>query len=114
MYMCVYVYLVNKSLMATSISEAERLLKNKQLAEKRSFDGKCEILRTIFEIYQQAGEGFIYFMTLRTISQGECTKIVPVYFVDFFLILCAELSTSFLISPSLASAKSILLFSMFD
>ena len=30
------------------------------------------------------------------------------------MFLCAELSTSFLISPSLASAKSILLFSMTD
>ena len=32
--------------------------------------------------------------------------------MGFFVFLCAELSTSFLISPSLASAKRILLFSM--
>ncbi len=29
--------------------EAERLRKNEQLAEKRSFEGNCEILRTIFQ-----------------------------------------------------------------
>ena len=46
-------------------------------------------------------------MTLRIISQGERTSIVPAYFVDSFVFLCTELSTSLLISPSLASAKSI-------
>ena len=63
-------------------------------------------------MYQQAGKGFIYFTSLRIISQGERTLIVPAYFVGFFMFLCAELTTSFLISPSLASAKRILLFSM--
>ena len=33
-------------------------------------------------------------------------------FCGFFVFICAELSTSFLISPSLASAKSNLLFSI--
>ncbi len=54
--------------------EAERLLKYEQLAEKRSFEGNCEILRTIFQprafspIYQQVKKGFIYFITLRLTS----------------------------------------------
>ena len=29
--------------------EAERLSKNEQLAEKRSFEGNCEIVRTFFQ-----------------------------------------------------------------
>ena len=70
--------------------------------------------RTLSSEYQQAGKGFIHFITLRKISQGERTMIVPAYFVDFFIFLCAEFSTRFLISPSLASAKSIVLFSKTD
>ncbi len=31
------------------MAEAERLSKNEQLAEKRSFEGNCEILRTFFQ-----------------------------------------------------------------
>ena len=61
-------YLVNKSLSAAGILEdnaPEDCPKNEQLAEKP------------------------------IISQGERTWFVPVYFVDFFLFLCAELSTSF-------------------
>ena len=65
-------------------------------------------------IYQQARKGFIYFITLRIISQGEHMKIVLAYFVDFFVFLGTELSTSFLISPSLTSEKRIFLFSMTD
>ena len=38
----------------------------------------------ILRIYQQAGKGFIYFITLRTISQGELTYIVPAYQVCGF------------------------------
>ncbi len=72
-------YLVNKPLQAATLvywrimPKAERLLKNEQLAEKRSFEGNCEILSTIFSqghyppIYQQARKGFIYFITLRFI-----------------------------------------------
>ena len=36
-------------------------------------------------MYQQAGKGFIYFATLRLVSLGEHTSIVPVYFGDFFV-----------------------------
>ena len=36
--------------------------------------------------------------------------IVPAYFVAFLVFLCADFSTSFLISPSLASAKSFFSF----
>ena len=45
--------------------KAGRFSKNEQLAEKRSFEGNCEILRTIF---QRARKGYIYFVTLRLIS----------------------------------------------
>ena len=45
-------------------------------------------------IPQQAGKWFIYFITLRLISQSEHTKIVLANFVDFLVFLCAELSTS--------------------
>ena len=34
-------------------------------------------------IYHQAEEAFIYFITVRIIFQGERTKIVSEYFVDF-------------------------------
>ena len=47
-------------------------------------------------IYQQDGKGFIYFITLRIISQGERKQIVPAYFLDFFVFLGVELSTGFL------------------
>ena len=46
-------------------------------------------------IQEQAGKGFIYFITLQIISQSEHTKTVPAHFVDFFVFLCAELSTSY-------------------
>ena len=45
-------------------------------------------------IHQQAVKGFIYFKTLQIISQSEHTKITPAHFMDFFMFLCAELSTS--------------------
>ena len=34
-------------------------------------------------IYQQAGKGFIYHVTLRIISQGEETLVAPFYFCGF-------------------------------
>jgi len=47
--------------------------------------------------YQQAGKGFIYFKNLPIIiSQDERTRLIPTYFVDFFVFLSTELSTSFL------------------
>ena len=130
-------YLVNKPLSAAGVSDDNAQIlkdcrKNEQLAEKRSFEGNCEILLTIFQpralssdkpasrkevylfynppnnfsrrtlvdrfpilypmrarrnysvgykrgyppsdlspIYQQAEKRFIYFITLRIISQGE-------------------------------------------
>ncbi len=55
-----------------------RLSKNELLAKKRSFEGNCEILSTIFQpraeyppIYQLARKGFIYFITLRLISTSR-------------------------------------------
>lgn len=42
--------------------------------------------------------GYFYFKTLRLISKGERTKMVPAYFI-------IELSTSFLVSPALVNAK---------
>ena len=45
-------------------------------------------------IQQRTGKGFIYFITLRIISQSERTMIVPEHFVDLFVFLPAELSTS--------------------
>lgn len=68
-----------------------------------------ELLRTIpqstassSDIYRQAAKRFI--------SQGARTKIVPAYFVDFFVFLRTELSTISLISPSLVAKKSFCLF----
>ena len=104
-------YLVNKPL-----SEAGILVDNAQgwkvvQTEEHSFEGYCEFWGQSFSrrhyppIYQQVGKGFIYFITFRLISQDKRTYIVPAYFVDFFVFLDTELSTSFLIFPSLASAK---------
>ena len=45
-------------------------------------------------IQQRTGKGFIYFITFRIISQSERTMIVPEHFVNFFVFLSAELSTS--------------------
>ena len=56
-------------------------------------------------LYQQAGKVFFYVITLWSISQDERTQIVPAYFVDFYIFLGIELSTSFFISLALASAK---------
>ena len=67
-------------------------------------------------IYQQAEKGFIYFITL--IPQGERTKIVPAYFVDFFFVSrYGIVNQPFIyrsfIYPSLASsAKSLFRFSL--
>ena len=69
------------------------------------FRGRSFSRRRYPPIYKQAEKGFIHFITLRMSSQGERTLIVPVYFADFFVFLFAELSTSFLISLSLASAE---------
>ena len=87
-------------------------LKNEQLAGKQSFEGKCEILRTI--------------SLLRVLSSNICTSKPErdlfnlqssdnfsrqrhqdhsSIFCGFFMFLCAELSASFFISPSLASAN---------
>ena len=68
-------YLVNKPLRAAGMSadDVRRLRdcsKNEYLAEKRSFEGKYEILRTISQPrtlsanIAQARKGFIYFITL--------------------------------------------------
>ena len=66
-------------------------------------------------IYQPAGKGFIYFITLGIISQGERMQIVPVYLVDFSCFFVRNYQPcSFFVSPSLASARSVLLFSMTD
>ena len=58
--------------------KAERLFE-KLLAEKRSFEGKCEVLRTIFQPRalssdvpaSRKGFFFFQFITLRSISQGN-------------------------------------------
>ena len=77
--------------------------KDEHLAERRSFEGNCEILRTIFQprvlssdIYQQAEKGFISFITLRIIFQGERTVDHSCIFCGFFLVSRTELSISFL------------------
>ena len=47
-------YLVNKSLLAAGISvdnaKAENCPQNEKLAEKRSFEGNCEILKVLFSL----------------------------------------------------------------
>ena len=59
-----------------------------------SFFGRSISLGHYPSIYQQAG-GFIYFITLRTISPGEGTKIVPVSFVDFFVFFVRNCQPAF-------------------
>ena len=101
--------------------------KNEQLAEKRSFKGSCEILRTIFQpralsfditTSWKGGLPVYSFynppnnLSRRTHVDRSCIFCQFVFFF-FFLFLCSELSTtSFLISPSMASTKSVPLFSM--
>ena len=64
-------------------------------------------------IYQQAEKGFIYFITLRIISESERTSIVPGYFVDFFCVSRHGIVNQPFIYPSLASsAKSLFRFSL--
>ena len=62
------------------------------------------------KIFCKNNGGFVYFITLRIISQFKHRYIVHADFLDFPVFLCVQLSTSILISPPLASAKSILLF----
>ena len=51
--------------------------KNEQRAEKPNFQDNCEILRTfsqegiILQYTSKPGKGFIYFITLQIISQGQ-------------------------------------------
>ena len=83
--------------MAASISEAERLL------EKWTVSWEVKLWRQLWNFEDDLwAEGII----LRYTSKLEKGL--------FIFILCAELSTSFLISSLLASAKSTLLFSMTD
>ena len=78
--------------------KTERFLKNEQLAKKWSFEGNCEILRTIFKPralssnIQQAGKRFIYFITLWLISETcvlYCGKVkrtsddLTIFLLDF-------------------------------
>ena len=49
------------------------------------FFGQSFSLGHFCPIQEQAGKGFIYFITLRMISQSEHTKTVPAHFVDFFV-----------------------------
>ena len=60
-----------------------------------SFFGRSISLGHYPSIYQEAGEGFIYFITHRTISSGERTKVVPVSFVDFFVFLVRNCQPAF-------------------
>ena len=92
--------------------------KNKQLAEKGSLEGNCQILRRIFQPRAlshdiPASRKGVYLcynppndFSRRTHLDRFCV------FCGFFVFLCVELSTTFLISPSMVSARSILLFSM--
>ena len=78
--------------------------KAKRLSKKWTVGQEAKLQEQLWNtehIHQQAGKGFIYFITLRKISQGEHTEIINAYFVDFFMFLWAKLSTSFLISLSM-------------
>ena len=94
--------------------------KNEQLAEKRSFEGNCEILGTMFQLRALSSDipasrkGVYLFYNPPNNCSRQTHLDRSCIFVDVFVFLCAELPTSFLISPSLASAKSILLFPMTD
>ena len=77
------------------------------------------ILRTIFQRGASSSDIsasqkglYLFYNPLHHFSRRAHTDRSCI--VDFFMFLCAELSTSFLVSPSLASTKSILLFSMTD
>ena len=110
-YLSIYIF-TTKPLSATGISEDNA--QGWKIVRKMNSWPRSEASRTTVKFWGQCfSRGhylrytsklkrglFQYFITLRIISLGERTKIVPVYF--------AELSTSFLISPPLASAKSIL------
>ena len=103
-----YIYIVNKPLSTAGISEDNT--QGWKIVRKMNSWPRSEASRATVKfwgqsfsrghyppIYQQAGKGYIYFITLRIISKGELTQIVPAYFVDFFCVfLGAELSTSFL------------------
>ena len=63
-------------------------------------------------IHQQVGNGFIYFKTLRIISQSERKKDCSCTFYGFFIVCLCWIVNQHFISLSLVSAKGILLLSM--
>ena len=90
--------------------------KNKQLAEKRGFEWKCENFRKILQpralssdISASRKGVYLFYNPPNDFSRPTHLDRSCI-FCGFFVFLCAELSTSLLISPSLASAKSIFCF----
>lgn len=77
--------LKSKPVSAAGISEnnAERLSKKMNRSWRRT-EASAFSRGDYPSIYQQAGEGSVYFITLWIVSQGEQTWIVRAYFVDFF------------------------------
>ena len=106
MYICIY--LVIKPPKRYIGGQCPRLKdcrrpKNEQLAEKRSIEGNCEILRTIFQpralsydTPESRKGGYLFYNPPNNFSRRTH---VPAYFVDFFVFIGTELSTSFLYIP---------------
>ena len=108
-------YLVNKPLSAAGISEdCPRLRdcpKNEQLAEKRSFQGNCEILRTIFQpralfcVIPASRKGvYLFYSPPNNFSRRthvDCSCI----FCRFFRVSRYGIVNQLFIDSSLASAK---------
>ena len=91
--------------------------KAERLPEKMNSWPKSESFSSghYLPIYPPAGKGFIYFITLRIISQGERMQIVPVYLVDFPCFFVRNYQPCrFFVSPSLASARSQCSFVFYD
>jgi len=92
--------------------KADRCRKNELLAGKRSFESNCEIWRTIFQARALTFRYTNKPESLPLISEGRRSYIVPAYFLEAFVFLGTEVSTSFLISLPLVSVKRF--FSLFS
>ena len=121
-YIYIYVCFVNKPLSAAGISEdslrLKDCLKNKQLAEKQSFKGNCEILRIIFQPRALSSDipasrkGVYLFNNAPNYFSRPMHVDRSCIFCGFCFVSQYRIFNQHYINLSLASAKSFLWFSL--
>ena len=99
--------------------KVERLSENEQLAEKRSFEGNFEILRTIFQpralfsdIPASPKGVYLFYNPPNNFSKQTLVDCSCMICCGFFHVSRDGIVNQLFIFPSLASAKSLFWFSL--